>query len=844
MDYKTAILAKFSFGAALLCAATVQAQDLSASDDSESLTEGVKRLPNVTVTSERREGSLLDTPIAISAFDSETRDKLGVLEANDIANFTPGMTYQISPNRISIRGIGRLDNALGTDPGVATYIDGAYTPDALTLDRSPLFVERIEVLRGPQGTLFGRNAVGGLINIVSKRPVYEQETLTSLRVGKFENVEIALTNSGPIYGTESTAYRINVQGIVNGKGRYGNSFDGISELARDEEQYSLDLQLTHNFSDKISFWARYRTELIDGTAVPDRRPVSYDFRGPAAAPLVYLGALTPNALYGLDETNPSVSDPLTQRLDYAGQTRFDDVHELNWELEWDAGTFVIKYLGSDIQRSFEYSVDADGTARASHTLSATDPTMQSETETTTYHINEIGDDLTTASHELQFLSEQDGSVQWIAGIYHYVETSEQPFALNLPQAVAAGTPQIFNFTATSTECLFGAAPSYLCGLGGVAGEANPENNYYYQTGDLKTEAIAVYGQVDWEVASGMTAKVGLRYTEDKKKGTEEQSIYAYSPYGAYGAGTVASGPGTGTPTPIPWIQLTPNNNSRTLENKWDAWTGTVGLSQNFDDNGLAYVQYTRGYKAGGMRLGQLTVNNPVTAVDERFVDEEIVNAFEVGIKNQNSDGTAQFSGSVFYYDYKDQQAPINFVNAGGVTQQLIVNVPESGSFGIEFEAQWLPSDVVELGINYGYLNTEVESFSTLLVNAALTISESVQGNALPRSPQHSFTVYAGYTFEFDDLSNLTLLADWNHTDDLQNTLFDDPIYTIEANNFFNLRAIWNNHGGDWTVIGSVSNIFDDNIPDSVTVSTPELGLVQRQQYLTQRNFFIQLQKRF
>ncbi|MEM6651124.1 MAG: TonB-dependent receptor plug domain-containing protein, partial [Pseudomonadota bacterium] len=497
MDCKTVIMASVSCGALLLTQASADAQDTASLEDATADTDAVKRLPNVTVTSERRESSLLDTPIAISAYDSETRDNLGILDANDIADFTPGMTYQTSPNRITIRGIGRLDNALGTDPGVATYIDGAYTPDALTLDRSPLFVERIEVLRGPQGTLFGRNAIGGLINIVSKRPVFEPETEARLRVGKFESVDVALTHSGPLFGASSTAYRVNLQGTVSGEGRYDNTFDGIGEIASDDEQYSLDLQLTHNFSDRLSAWARYRTEFIDGTAVADRRAAPYDFRGPAAPPLGYSGALTPNVLYGLEDTNPSVNDPLTQRLDFAGRSRFEDVHEFNWEIEWDAGPFDLKYLGSDIQRSFDYAVDVDGTARAFHTLSAMDPTVQDPfgTVTTTFHVNEIGDDLTTASHELQFLSNQDGSLQWIAGLYYYEETSEQPFALNLPQAVAAGTPQIFDFTAITGACFGGLAPDYICGLGGVPGEANPDNNYYFQTGDLETEALAAYGQV-------------------------------------------------------------------------------------------------------------------------------------------------------------------------------------------------------------------------------------------------------------------------------------------------------------------------------------------------------------
>ncbi|MDJ0921546.1 MAG: TonB-dependent receptor [Henriciella sp.] len=839
MDYKIVIRASASFGALMVFAAGAHGQDAIVGENAESENTEMKRLPNVTVTGERRETSLLDTPVAISAFTSEDRDNLGILDANDIADFTPGMTYQVSPNRITIRGIGRLDNALGTDPGVATYIDGAYTPDALTLDRSPLFVERIEVLRGPQGTLFGRNAIGGLINLISKRPQFEPENEVRIRLGKFEAIDGAFTSSGPLFSSDTTAYRINLHANFQGEGRYDNTASGTSEIASDDEQYSIDLQLTHNFSDRLSVWGRYRTEFIDGTAVTDRRTEAYDFRAPAAPALTYLGALTPNVLYGLNDTNPSVGDPLAQSLDFAGRTRFEDIHEFNWEVEWNTDLFDIKYLGSNYRRSFDYAADADGTARASHTLSTTDPTGADPfgTVTTTFHVNEIGDDLETSSHELQFLSNGDGAVQWIAGLYYYEENSEQPFALNLPQAVDAGTPQIFDFTLNTGACFFGFAPDYICGLGGAPGEANPDNSYYFQTGILDSQAIAAYGQVDWEFAPGWSAKLGLRYTEDEKKGFEEQNVYAFDPNGAFGAGA-------GIGAPIQWIQLTPNDNTRTFENQWDALTGTAGLSREFGQDGLMYAQYTRGYKSGGMRLGQLTPDDPTTPQDERFVDEELVDAYEIGAKAQNAEGTVQFAASVFYYDYQDQQAPVNFVNDGGIVQQLIVNVPESRTAGLEIEAQWLPTEALQLGFNYGYLDTEIESFGTLLINDALGVTESVEGSTLPRSPEHSLTAFAGYTFELADSGDLTLLGDWTYTDDLHNTLFDDPVYTIESNDILNLRAIWTNERGDWTIIGSVSNVFDEDVPDSVTVSTPELGFVRLEQFVSQRNFFIELQKRF
>ncbi|MBF2755326.1 MAG: TonB-dependent receptor [Gammaproteobacteria bacterium AqS3] len=823
-------------GALAFCSHSVCAQEGSEGGDDDSM-----RIDEIIVTGERRESSLLDTPISISAYDSEARDRLGILDPSDIADFTPGLTYQWSPNRISIRGIGRLDNALGTDPGVATYIDGSYTPDALTLDRSPLFVERIEVLRGPQGTLFGRNAIGGLVNIISKRPKKERETEIRQRIGSMELIDVAFTTTGALSSSGNTAYRVNIAGTFNGKGRYDNTFPAGDDIAADDEQHSIDLQISHDFSDAASVWFRYRTEFVDGTFTSSRRTEPYDYRGPAAPDLEYFASLTPNPLYGLEEENPGVKDPLTQRLDYPGRTRFANIREFTWEFEWKGDAFDVKYIGSNTQRDSEILGDADSTARRSHTLSAADPKVKdpSDTVTTTYHINEIGDDLKLQSHELQFLSNQESGVNWIAGLYYYAEEQEQPFGLALPEAPAAGTPQYFELAENTGVCsLFGTAyVDYLCGIGGVSGEPNPNNNYYYQSGLVEGTATAVYGQMDWEMDSGWSAKLGLRYTKDEKDGFEVQNIYVFNPFGAYGAGTLIA-------RPIAWIQLTPNNNQRSLANEWDAVTGTVGLSRRLADGGLFYMQYTRGYKSGGMRLGQLTLDVPSTPEDERFVDRELVDAVELGIKRLAADDTLQFAGSIFNYDYQNLQAPVNFLNAGGIVQQYIVNVPESRSIGIEVEMLWFASDAVQLGLSYGYLNTEVTKYDRLWHNNPTGKSESFEGNTLPRSPEHQLTVFWGYALELSGGAEMTVMADWSHESEQHNTLFDDPIYTIDANDRLNLRGIWNSAGRDWTLIGSISNLLDDHSPDSVSVSDPSSGFSRLEWVNDQMTFFFEVQKRF
>ena len=164
------------------------------------------QLEEIIVTATKRETTLADTPVAVTAFTNTTRDRLGIEGIQDIADITPGMTVQDAPNRISMRGVGRLTNALGSDPGVGIYADGIYTSETAAVAATTLTNERIEVLRGPQGTLYGRNTIGGAVNAISIRPSDEFEGELRTRLGNFDQVYVGAAISGPV--SDSLRYRV------------------------------------------------------------------------------------------------------------------------------------------------------------------------------------------------------------------------------------------------------------------------------------------------------------------------------------------------------------------------------------------------------------------------------------------------------------------------------------------------------------------------------------------------------------------------------------------------------------------------------------------------------------
>ena len=159
---------------------------------------GAAMLEEVVVTAEKREANLQTVPVAVSAFTSERRDTVGIRTLQDITNFTPGLSYSTGTDRVSLRGIGRLTNNLASEPGVANYLDGIYTVFTADAGLPPLFVDRVEVLRGPQGTLYGRNSIGGAINTITKRPPKTFSGEVRAIYENYDHKELQALVGGPI----------------------------------------------------------------------------------------------------------------------------------------------------------------------------------------------------------------------------------------------------------------------------------------------------------------------------------------------------------------------------------------------------------------------------------------------------------------------------------------------------------------------------------------------------------------------------------------------------------------------------------------------------------------------
>ena len=221
-------------------------------------------ISEIVVTAEKREQSLQQVPVAVSAFTAEKRDLLGIQTIVDQTNYTPGLTYQPSLDRLSLRGIGRLTNAHTADSGTAIYVDGVFTTSTTEAGRDPLFVERTEILRGPQGTLYGRNSIGGAYNIISRQPTKDLSGEARVDIGNYDEQMYEARISGPI--TDWLRFSLGYQKVYQGEG-YDRNLTGLpsEDGVRDRDYY--EAQLAGDIG-KFDFWFYYGKQTWNDRSTP------------------------------------------------------------------------------------------------------------------------------------------------------------------------------------------------------------------------------------------------------------------------------------------------------------------------------------------------------------------------------------------------------------------------------------------------------------------------------------------------------------------------------------------------------------------------------------------------
>jgi iron complex outermembrane receptor protein len=571
-------------------------------------------IEELVVTAEKREQSLQDVPVAISAYTSERRDLVGINSVQDMTNFTPGLTYNNSGDRISLRGIGRVSNVQAADGAVAIYSDGVFTSSTFEASKQPLFIDRVEVLRGPQGTLYGRNSIGGAINVLSKRP---SDTFGAEIRGIYGNYDYSVlqaTVTGPL--APGLNFRINASREGQKKGYFDNTVPGMPDAGNVIKQYYLEGQLSAKFGDNADGWIKISSFSWDNGSGglggrAEYTPFPYNTTqenstnfylnqgfGCSGFPTNVVNRSTAGC------TNPAINDPRK----FANNTRetvsLDDTLVIAAEYTYHFDTFDVKYIGGGSQYHYTLVEDNDGGPVERYTIpvNAFNPAAPASTPCATTvvlggactpltifpsAVTTYQEDKKWMSHELNVSSSGDGPFQWLGGLYYYNDHYRQPVSVQLPSQPQFANP-------------INAVP-------GLTAAANP-NLYWYDTRpEFGTKSYAAFGQIDWKFAENFKMTVGLRYSHDHKYGQEEARLVCFALIGcgtnpeALGSLTpavditrVAIGSGVGPDGRLlkgvkaatvydPATGL----GKRLLDAEWSATTGTAGLEWTPDTDTLA-----------------------------------------------------------------------------------------------------------------------------------------------------------------------------------------------------------------------------------------------------------------
>ena len=775
------ILISFLLGSVLvvLCAEKLMAE--SNSEDPQESTDR-RSIEEVIVTATRVESSAQETAVAVTAFGAREREELGLRTIQEIAAFTPGVSYQSNPNRFTIRGVGRLDNATGSDPGVATYYDGTYTSETAAIGQIPLFIERTEVLRGPQGTLFGRNAVGGLVNVISRRPSDEFSADVQATINDYGQRFYATSITGPFLDHENFQYRLNawkqndVDGYQENLGSGGKV--GCCPFIGDYVELQLDAQM----SDRLYAWLKLNGVKTEGN------PALGVLMAPYASEF-FQGDIYPWPEYGLADS-PGMKDNRTVNVDHDGSVGVRNTNQSVLNVEYSFDELEVRYIYSNAQYDFFYSADFDGTNRAAFDYPLFDPStglQYGSVPVSTYLVNYIEENKRYDSHELQFITSNLGKIQFIGGFYYYTERIHQPFHVRAPFEMALYAP--------------------LNGLTfGLADELNLEGDIYYQAGFLESEQYAAYGQADIALTDQWNLTIGLRYSTDEKEGVEEQRVVFYNP--------------SLLPFSLDFSKDFNGPTRRSLSNTWNAVSGKIGIDYQISDDSMVYGNFAKGFKSGGMRLGQLEGFDPlvptgISASVSPFVEGETLYSFEAGFKTDLFEKLLRLNTAVFYYDYNDMQAPVSFIDSGtGLTLQDFINIPKTESYGFEVETTWIASDNFQLVGNYSYMKATVAESLKLVDTAYLVpVETDVNGNSLPKAPQQKLALVGSYYID-TDIGTFTAVANWMYYSEQYATLFERDVYKIDAYALSSARLIYNNPDDSIQAILSVSNLTNEDAPIS------------------------------
>ncbi len=786
-------------------AASAQAQQAAAPAQEEE----AKTLAGLTVTAQKREEAMQDVPISITALPQQLLQDSGVRDVKDVQVLVPGLTVSSTQSEVQtvarIRGIGTVGDNAGLESSVGVVVDGVYRPRNGVGFGDLGEIERIEVLKGPQGTVFGKNTSAGVINVITRRPTYDTTVEGEFTVGNYG----ALGAAGSLNTTigENAAFRIygakrkrdGFTDVEIGRGPRAEREDG------DQNFHTLRGQLLFEPTENLDinliadFTSREENCCVGLTTV----------RGPTSAII--------NGLVGGIGVAP-VADPFARRA-WSNRPTTQDIKdkglsaEVNWITPWFNGATLTSITASRDWQAIN-GLDFDFTT-ADIIYRNPNP-------------NESFTGFKQFSQEFRLTGATD-KVDWMFGLFYADEDLKRNDSYSIGAAYEpylstavlgqiasrfpAGTVNMANAATFLSQAAGRPFGSNFAGLGAL--------DRYKQN----SSSVALFTNNTWHATDKLDLTLGLRYTKENK---ELDSVYS-NPNGGLGCGAALGNPARvgqalaarGVPVAalgalvpqvvgfmcLPWANRLHNGRVTNQERDEKEWSGTIKAAYRWNEHVMGYASAARGYKAGGFNLDRVQSSNGlsagtagITPVNDTSFPGEFVDSYELGAKTTWAGGNLLLNATLFHQTYSDFQ-----LNSFLGTSFVVRSIPEVVSQGIDTEILWQPG-IKGLMLQGGVMYADTKYGNDPLPDADLAKLPGARASFAPL-----WSASASVTYQWDFGSSLIGRAnigakyssDYNTGSDL------DPEKGQEAYTVVNARVGIGAKSRRWMVEAWALNLFDE-----------------------------------
>ena len=861
--------------------------------------ESVSYIEEIIVTAEKREENILDVPLTITGFNNRMIEELGITRKDDLEQLVPGLqfgeTHSKKGQGTVIRGMGNREaGVLQGNMAVATYVDGVYHTQSVAIVDGLFDVERVEVARGPQGTLNGRNSIAGSISIYSKKPTYEWDSEVLAEFTNQFSQRYGVAFGGPIM--EQFAFRLTGT-YHEGDGAQENVGIGPDNDAPKSWSFKpqirfktdrIDVNLIYN---KLEDTGTSRTTLLLGQPPTDSNTICFSWRDPfdprsrdPEDPLFICNEEMNNyAWYLYDKKVPTVANcpPNTTAIRcndiknkvLANRPALENTFRVGMSVNADfdvSEALTLRYSYGTTELDEWSSNDNDFTDRVPSAEDGLTPEdcvvsrgLAECQELLPWGTNDgrsafpyLNDE---SSHELQLISNFDGPLNFIVGVYDYEGSTRwsdafQGFGQRWRTGSADSKAQALGYADCADFFATVVQPSLEDLYGEALGEGRqilcpPADQDDFTTGGGSAAASeqmtqAVFASFDYQISEEWAVSGGLRYTEDINLQTEETD-YGYEVLCPPGD-EVCDDSGAGVPLLSFWNGIMVNErppeapegcvtNCVGLKQQWDAVIWNANLEYTPRNNMLVYGRISTGYRAGGLP-------SPTGGFFPK-VDEETVINYEGGLKGLFMDDKLLLTASGYINDYDGFQInAIMDASTSGYPQaigqfsssplvEFTTNVDGTSIFGLDLEATYYIDDHWRISGYYAWLDSKLGEFSTVIQDnpdpeiamwqhldwdtgefkmSPYIKPTNLKDGSLPQSPKHKAAVTVTYSTPLsDNLGSLQLLGTWSYTGDRYAIVQNADSNKMPAYDRLDLRAAWASANEQWSATVYVQNALDE-----------------------------------